>query len=111
MAPPGSLDEGKLKGDLDALVAAVQLLLSDQPPALQHTVISRALPQLTLMSPGDGRSVKACLDRVSVSAKDLSAQMDGSSGLGVLAVRNLKGLVDAIAGSADVARVLLVTSK
>ena len=95
------------KGDLDALVAAVQLLLSDQPPALQYTVISRALPQLTLMSPGDGTTLKQCLRQVSSNAKELSAQMDGSSGLGVLAVRNLKLLVDATGGAVNVALVTM----
>lgn len=95
------------KDSLDALVAAVQLLLSDQPPALQYNVISRALPQLALLSHDDGVTLKRSLSRVSSGAKELSAQMDGSSGLGVVAVRNLKGLADAIAGNAIQARIIL----
>lgn len=107
MAPSNSPDEGKVKEDLDALVAAVQLLLSDHTPALQHTVISRALPELVLMSPANGAAVKRQMDQVSLAAKELSSQMDGSSGLGVQAVRNLKSLVEAIAYNANAARFVL----
>jgi hypothetical protein len=80
-------------------VSALQLLLGDWDPYTVRRAINLAFPdtfaiQLLHQQGEGGIELRIHLSEAVRAVKELGVSMDGSSGLGAVAVRNLKPLID-----------------
>lgn len=75
--------------DDEALVAALQLLLGDKSDDYKRSLYYKAFPESFVLLKSDGRAIQIDLQHCAAMCSEVIAIADGSSGLGVLAVKNI----------------------